>query len=349
MVAPATARAVPTLSYGCSPPSTPTSDSCAQWHDGPVTIFWQWGPVGASPSGGDCDPQTFTHDEAALPVSCTITDSSDMTSTSLTALIHIDQTPPVVTGITPDRPPDFAGWWNHPLGFTFSGTDATSGIASCAPTAFSGPGTQVTGTCTDKAGNVGSGTFNVPYDATPPSLAGVKATPGNRSATITWLASSGAARVQVLRSPGPAAPLFDGPGDSFRDSSLANGTTYSYTISAFDQANNETSVTVSARPELSLGLVPARGAKMNGPPRLSWPAVKRASYYNVQVFAGKRKILTTWPARTQLKLHKSWSFQGRRVRLGRGWYRWYVWPGFGPRAAHRYGASIGHSSFFVLR
>jgi hypothetical protein len=347
MVAAAPASATPTLSYGCSPPSTPTPDSCAQWHTGPVTIYWDWGPVGATPSGGDCDPQTFTHDEAALAVSCKVSDSGG--STEQTVLLHIDQTPPLVTSLTPDRAPDFAGWWNHPLGFTFAGTDATSGIASCAPTAFSGPGTQVTGTCTDNAGNVGSGTFNVPYDSTPPSLAGVKASPGNRSATITWSGSSGASRVEVVRSPGPAGPVYDGSGQSFRDTSLANGTTYRYTISGFDQANNETSQTVTARPELWFGLTPARGTKMKRPPLLSWPAVKRADYYNVQLFAGKRKILTTWPTRPHLKLRKSWTFQGRRMRLGPGRYRWYVWPGFGPKSAHRYGAPIGQSSFSVAR
>jgi hypothetical protein len=349
MAAAAPAGATPTLSYGCSPPAAPTSESCAQWHNEPVTIYWLWGPVGTTPSGGDCDSQTFTHDEAALAVSCKVTDSGDGTSTEQTVLLHIDQTPPTVTTFTPERPADFGGWWNHPLGFTFAGTDATSGIASCAPTVFGGPGTQVTGTCTDNAGNVGSGTFNIPYDSTPPSLAGTKASPGNGSATITWPASSGASRVEVERSPGPPGPVYEGSGDSFHDTSLANGKSYRYTVSAFDQANNEASLTVTARPQLWYGLSPARGAKMRRPPRLSWPAVKRASYYNVQLFAGKRKILTTWPARTQLKLRKSWTFQGRRIRLGPGSYRWYVWPGFGAKSAHRYGQVIGHSSFSVMR
>jgi len=34
-------------------------------------------------------------------------------------------------------------------------------------------------------------------------------------------------------------------------------------------------------------------------------------------------------------------------KLGRGLYRWYVWPGFGSKAAARYGKLIGTSSFRV--
>ena len=36
-------------------------------------------------------------------------------------------------------------------------------------------------------------------------------------------------------------------------------------------------------------------------------------------------------------------------RLTPGHYRWYVWPGLGSRADHRYGALIGHSSFSIVR
>ena len=59
---------------------------------------------------------------------------------------------------------------------TFAGTDATSGIASCAQTSYGGPdnaGAGVTGTCTDVAGNVSAAfTFNLKYDSTPPTVSG---------------------------------------------------------------------------------------------------------------------------------------------------------------------------------
>jgi hypothetical protein len=30
-------------------------------------------------------------------------------------------------------------------------------------------------------------------------------------------------------------------------------------------------------------------------------------------------------------------------------YRWYVWPGFGPRSANRYGKLLGTRTFVVVR
>jgi hypothetical protein len=54
----------------------------------------------------------------------------------------------------------------------FSGSDALSGISGCSSATYSGPDSgaaRVSGTCTDGAGNAGSTTYGVKYDATPPS------------------------------------------------------------------------------------------------------------------------------------------------------------------------------------
>ena len=62
-------------------------------------------------------------------------------------------------------------------------TKALSGVSSCSPAAtYSGPdsGTAtVSGTCTDGAGNIGSGSVKIQYDATAPAVEG-KAGPGSR-------------------------------------------------------------------------------------------------------------------------------------------------------------------------
>jgi hypothetical protein len=79
---------------------------------------------------------------------------------------------------------------------------------------------------------------------------------------------------------------------------------------------------------------------------LRWTSVPNATYYNVQVFRGG-KILSEWPKGVSLRLARSWQFGGHRYRLQRGTYRWYVWPGFGPRAASSYGAKIGSGTFVV--
>jgi hypothetical protein len=84
------------------------------------------------------------------------------------------------------------------------------------------------------------------------------------------------------------------------------------------------------------------------------PAVHRrlanteASYYNVQLYRGSVKTLSAWPVKANLVLQKKWKFQGRKYTLTAGVYRWYVWPGFGARAAANYGEMLGFSSFTIV-
>ena len=72
-----------------------------------------------------------------------------------------------------------------------------------------------------------------------------------------------------------------------------------------------------------------------------------ASYYNVQLFNAGKKILSVWPVTTHLKLPGSWTFAGKKHRLVAGTYRWYVWPGYGPRKASKYGKLLGGSLFVI--
>jgi hypothetical protein len=76
--------------------------------------------------------------------------------------------------------------------------------------------------------------------------------------------------------------------------------------------------------------------------------VRRATYYNVQLYRGG-KVLSEWPTRPTLELKYAWKFAGRGYRLRPGRYRWYVWPGFGKKAAGRYGTLIGTGTFVVAR
>jgi hypothetical protein len=80
------------------------------------------------------------------------------------------------------------------------------------------------------------------------------------------------------------------------------------------------------------------GSVVGAAPRLGWRRVARATYYNVQVWSGQRKVLDTWSDTTSLTVG--------RTTLRRGTvYRWYVWPGLGDRAAARYGSLIGSARF----
>jgi RTX calcium-binding nonapeptide repeat (4 copies) len=76
-------------------------------------------------------------------------------------------------------------------------------------------------------------------------------------------------------------------------------------------------------------LLPRDGAVVSRPPVLRWSSVSAATHYNVQLWRGNRKVLSRWPDRPRLELHRSWRFHGRSYRLSSARYRWYVWPGFG--------------------
>ena len=55
------------------------------------------------------------------------------------------------------------------------------------------------------------------------------------------------------------------------------------------------------------------------------------------------------PSSQRYTLKKSWKYRGRSYKLGPGRYEWYVWPGFGQRAAANYGVLLGVRSFRIVR
>src|SRR4029079_12052264 len=72
------------------------------------------------------------------------------------------------------------------LSVAFSGTDATSGVASCTNPSYGagdGASVSVSGSCTDVAGNSSSASFGFKYDATPPA---VTATPDRKPDAKGW-------------------------------------------------------------------------------------------------------------------------------------------------------------------
>ncbi len=124
------------------------------------------------------------------------------------------------------------------------------------------------------------------------------------------------AAVEVVRVANAAAGtlVFRGRDDEFVDRKLRNGARYRYELTAIDQAGNRSRASVSAVPTASPLLEPARGARLTAPPALVWEPVKRASYYNVQLFRGKRKVLSAWPAAATLQLGRSWRYGGSAAR-----------------------------------
>jgi hypothetical protein len=312
------------------------------WYVSNVHVYWTFDPPPDNATG--CDARTLTADGVghfdclATWGQTTFHDIFD---------VSIDKTPPSASG-HPARPPDANGWYNHPVGVSFAGSDATSGLAGCSSATYSGPdngNASVAGTCTDNAGNVGHATYGFSYDSTAPSLGSVTAKHGNRSVLLGWTASPDTRAVQVARSrgSGPAKTIYRGTAAAFSDKGLRPGARYRYTVTAFDVAGNSAAqaLTVTATGRL---INPVPGQRISSPPRLAWLPVKRASYYNVQLIRGKL-IFSSWPKRASLKLPRSWVYQGHRHRLRSGVYRWYVWPGFGRLSQAKYGRMVGRSSF----
>jgi hypothetical protein len=340
------------LSHTCD---TATSrDGCERWYTASsVTLQWSWSTGGAIGSG--CQNGTFFA-EGRVDRTCTV-DWADGATASNPVWIGIDRTPPAVVGMQPDRPPDYNGWFNHPVGLHFQGADSVSGIAACSSTTFGGPeglGVVVSGTCTDHAGHAASGAFQINYDTTPPRAPSVDAIPGRSRVRLTWTKSPDT-QAEVTRIGGgkPSTVVFLGPGDSFTDRSLANGRRYRYVVTLIDQAGNRTARSDSTVPTASKLLLPSRGARLKrrrtSGPLLVWKSVRKARYYNVQVFRDGLKVLSAWPEDPRLQLKRRWTYRGQQYRLRPGRYCWRVWPGFGKRSKDRYGKQLGTSCFRVAR
>jgi hypothetical protein len=229
---------------------------------------------------------------------------------------------------------------------------AFSGIASCSAATYAGPDSaaaQITGACVDNAGKTATAAATIRYDSTPPALQPV-ADPGDQSVRLQALATDLAplAGIEIVRSPGlrraKRTMLHSGSG-SFDDTRVRNGSRYQYTFIARDVAGNvsERTLTVVPGPRL---VAPVSGATVTAPPLLRWTPVRHASYYNVQLYRGK-KVLSLWPAHANLQLKSGWTFARRHHRLRAGRYRWYVWPGYGRRSAGRYGHLVGAGTFVV--
>jgi hypothetical protein len=326
------------------------------WYVSDVWVEWTFANA-VPPLPTPCAPAHLVNDTNGQSTSCTATDGNG-TVTRTTPLIRIDQTPPSVVP-NADRSADAGGFYNRALTAAWSGTDATSGIASCTSAPYAGPdgtGISLTGTCKDKAGNASAPVpFVFNYDATPPALAAVTATPADAGARLAWQAA-GAAKVTVMRSPAGARGaqadvVYDGTGDGFTDVGLKNGTRYTYLVQAADLAGNTAtgSATVTPTAEASTKhlLSPGAGSSLSRPPLLRWRRVARASYYNIQLFRNGKKILSAWPTKPQYQLRSRWRYRGKRHRLVHGTYRWLLWAGYGHRSARHYGRLLGRRTFVV--
>ena len=337
------------LSYDATGPATTAAadrpPDANGWYNRPLTV--SFAGVDAVSGTDTCStPESYGGpDGAAVVVGGVCFDKAG--NPGLAALpVSYDATAPVVTGADPSRPADANGWYNRPLAVSFRGSDATSEVDSCTTAPYAGPDAAeaaVTGSCRDRAGNTSApASFTLRFDGTPPSLGGVRVTSGNGRAELRWTASPDTSLVEIRRA---GRLVYSGTDTSFIDKGLDNGKVYRYSLTAIDEAANSATSSVIARPSGPL-VSPASGAVVTAPPRLAWKPVAKATYYNVQLWR-RGRILSAWPRGTSFQLRRSWTYEGRRYRLAKGRYRWYVWPGYGPRAKKDFGKLLGSSSFVV--
>jgi len=177
-----------------------------------IVVHWLVSdPDSAITSTSGCEPAIRIDDpNPGTTRTCSATSDGGTTAVT-TKTIKIDADPPTGVNANAARAPDHGPWYQQPVGIGWKGNDATSGIASCTATTYSGPDTgsaAPSGTCTDVAGNV-SGTVAYPlkYDSTAPSVTAApdRQPNGNgwykAAVTISWAATDAASGVASCTTP----------------------------------------------------------------------------------------------------------------------------------------------------
>jgi hypothetical protein len=347
-----------TVAKDSSPPSV--EGSLARDPDGngwytkpiPFSFSGDGGPSGIS----SCTSGTYGGpDGGAVSIGGTCTDGAgNSASTNLT--IKYDATPPEVTA-APEREPDAAGWYNHPVKVVFTGKDGGSGIVECTqPVAYGGPDAnpaKVVGQCRDAAGHVSSPTtLELRYDGTKPARPNVRSAHRGTAIALSWTRPADVVRSVVVRAPGlkgkKPSVVYDGKANTYVDRKITPGARYWYEVSLYDEAGNLAAMVVALKPGAGI-FSPIEGEVVKRPPVANWAKVPKARFYNVQLWRGNVKLLTTWPRSPKLALRSSWTFSGKKQRLRPGRYRLFVWPAFGTQKQPRYGKPVGQVAFVVRR
>jgi hypothetical protein len=202
----------------------------------------------------------------------------------------------------------------------------------------------------------------------PANVTGVALKTGDGSVTLTWKNPTDADfdRTEITRttttagSKATGTPVYRGKGTSYTDRGLSNGVEYRYVIVTVDKTGNASAgVATVAMPKANLLRLPADGARLTKVPKqLRWTPDPRATYYNLQLYTGGtlvaqstastgEKILSVFPTKPVYNFKSPWKWNGRKYKLTKGVYTWYVWPGYGPREDVDYGPLMGSATFQV--
>jgi len=222
----------PVISYSIS-----GTQGNGDWYVSDVFVDWTvTDPESAVTILEGCEDTLIDYDTTGATLICRASSAGGTSQASVT--IQRDATPPTVT-VAPDRDPDQGGWYNAPVVFSVSGSDATSGLAGCADGGtYSGPDSasaSFSASCWDNAGNSGSGSYEFQYDATVPDISGSAAPAANSygwnntDVAVTFTCSDA---TSGIASCGPDATLTGEGADQY------------VTGAAVDNAGNRASATV---------------------------------------------------------------------------------------------------------
>ena len=130
--------------------------------------------------------------------------------------------------------------------------------------------------------------------------------------------------------------VYSGTASKFVDNRLTLGVVYRYLVVAVDKTGNRsTGVAALARPTAQPLFGPVANQRVTSPVVLHWQAKGDATFYNVQLFRGKTKVLSAWPKTAKLVVDAKWSYEGKSQQLLPGRYSWFVWPARGTREPRR--------------
>lgn len=148
------------------------------WYRTNVSLTWTVSdPESTISAQTGCVSRRVTTDTTGVTYTCSATSAGGTMTNSVT--IKRDATRPTISyvGASPDAP-NANGWYNTIVTVSFTGTDATSGIAACPDVVLSSEGLarKARGQCTDNAGNIrklSSPEFNIDKSAPKMRVTGV--------------------------------------------------------------------------------------------------------------------------------------------------------------------------------
>jgi hypothetical protein len=216
------------------------------WYTSAVTVNWTTSDPesGIASVSAGCAAATLTQNSAGQTLTCTATNGVGL-STTASATIKIDTTPPVATPAL-SGPAGSNGWYLGPVSLTWVLTDDVSGasaLSGCGPvTLTASTPAPIVCNVSNGAGLTASGSVSVKIDATDPTIQTVLTGPAGQNGyygpgtVLSWQVSD------------PESGIASSTGCGNVTLISAGG---SYTCSATDGAGRSNSVTVQPKVDVT--------------------------------------------------------------------------------------------------